>query len=93
MIGAVMTGVDKVSGVCTLLSMVMAAMGGCWWPIEFMPDTARMIGHAFPTAWAMDAMHQLISFGGGWAQIAQELGVLAGFAGVATFAAGKLMRY
>jgi ABC-type multidrug transport system permease subunit len=45
--------------------MVMAAIGGCWWPSEVMPSWLQRAAHAFPTAWAMDAFHALISFGRG----------------------------
>ena len=93
LIGAVITTPERVQGMCMLLSITAAAMGGCWWPIELVPDTARTLGHLFPTAWAMDGLHQLISFDGGFAQIRREFFVLAAFALGSTFLAGKYCRY
>ena len=67
--------------------MVMAALGGCWWPGEVMPRLAladRGPCAARPT-WAMDAFHALISFGQGFDAVMLPCAVLLGFA--ALFAA------
>ena len=32
--------------------------------MKIVPDTRTIIGHLFPTTWAMDALYHLISFGG-----------------------------
>jgi len=57
----------------------MAGLGGCWWPIEVMPSWARHLAHAFPTGWAMDAFHALISFGLGVEAVLLPAAVLLGF--------------
>jgi hypothetical protein len=31
-----------------LSTMVMAALGGCWWPLEIVPDTVQVLAYAFP---------------------------------------------
>lgn len=93
LIGSITTHPDKTIGLCVLLAMVMGSLGGCWWPMEIVPDTIKMIGHVFPTAWTMDALHQLISFGGGISNIGAELSMLVLYAAGANYAAGKLMRY
>lgn len=92
-IGSVTANPDKTTGLCVLLSMMMGALGGCWWPLEVTSDTMQTIGHIFPTAWAMDALHQLISFGGGLAEVKTELGVLAGFAIASNLLAARFLRY
>lgn len=48
-----------------LAGMVMAALGGCWWPIEIMPPAVKALAHAFPTYWAMQGLHGVITFGHG----------------------------
>jgi ABC-type Na+ efflux pump permease subunit len=53
----------QVIGVGVISSNLMAALGGCWWPIEITPEWAQKMALAFPTGWTMDALHQLISFG------------------------------
>ncbi len=52
----------QVMGLGILVSMVLAALGGCWWPIEITPEWTQTLQKALPTGWAMDAMHRLISF-------------------------------
>ncbi len=49
----------KVSGLGVLMANGLAALGGCWWPIEVTPQWMQTI---MPTGWTMDAMHKLISF-------------------------------
>lgn len=61
--------------------------------MEVVPDDMKTVGHAFPTAWTMGALHQLISFGGGWAQIQAELSVIIVFASATTALAAKFLRY
>lgn len=43
-------------------SMVLAALGGCWWPIEITPEWMQGLQMFLPTGWTMDALHKLISF-------------------------------
>lgn len=63
-----------------LVGMVMAAMGGCWWPSEIMPAAVRAVAHAFPTYWAMQALHGVITFGRGLEAVLLPALVLTGFA-------------
>ena len=65
LLGAVLRTPAQATSVGWIRSMVMAALGGCWWPGELMPDWMRNAAHALPTAWAMDGLHALISFGRG----------------------------
>jgi len=83
---------ERVVGLCVLATMVMAALGGCWWPLEIVPDWVKTLAHFFPTAWAMDALHRLISFGDGLDAILRELGVLLLFGLVANAAAVRAYR-
>jgi len=62
-----------------LAGMVMAALGGCWWPIEIMPPAVRAVAHAFPTYWAMQGLHGVITFGHGPLAVARPAAVLVLF--------------
>jgi len=53
----------QVVGLGVLSSNVLAALGGCWWPIEITPPWAQKMALLFPTGWAMDALHKLVNFG------------------------------
>ena len=92
LVGAVIKEPEAVQGVCTLCGVVLAALGGCWWPLEIVPGWGQKLGYAFPTAWAMGALHQLISFGGGLGDITFELSLILGFAAASTFLAAKFLR-
>ena len=91
-VGAVIKTPEIVQGVCTLFSVALAALGGCWWPLEIVPDAAQRVGGLFPTAWMMHGLHQLISFGGGWPQIQTSWLLTASFACIATLLAARFLR-
>lgn len=55
----------QMTGIGVVVTMVLAALGGCWWPIEITPDWAQRLALVLPTGWAMDAMHRLVNFGYG----------------------------
>lgn len=91
-LGAVVRAEEKVVGLGVLSSMVMAALGGCWWPLEIVPDSMQVLAYFFPTGWAMAALHQLISFGAGLGSALRPLGALALFGLAANFAAIRWFR-
>ena len=47
-----------------LLSLVLAPLGGAWFPLEVMPEFMQTIGHLTPVAWAMEGFNSLIFNGG-----------------------------
>jgi ABC-2 type transport system permease protein len=92
LVGCLVRAQDKIVGLCVLVVMPMSALGGCWWPLEVTPDYLQKAAHLMPTAWALDGLHQLITFGGGLGQVWPELGVLAAYGLVANLAAMKFFR-
>jgi ABC-2 type transport system permease protein len=91
-LGSILRSEDKVVGLCVLVSMIMAALGGCWWPLEIVPETFKFLAHCIPTGWAMDALHQLITFGSDLSATRRPLAALLGFAAVANLAAIRFFR-
>jgi ABC-2 type transport system permease protein len=61
--------------------------------MEIVSDTMKVVGHLTPTAWAMDLMNRLISFGGGAGDVVTEVAVLLGFAVGANALAAKCFKY
>lgn len=92
LVGSVITSEDRVTGLCVLVSLLMAALGGCWWPLEIAPPALKTIALCLPTGWAMQALHQVISFGSGFGAVLVPLAVLLGFGAVANFLAAKFFR-
>ncbi len=60
-----------------LLANLMAALGGCWIPLELFPPGLKAVGFIFPTGWAMDAFNKLIFFGYDLKSVALNIIVLA----------------
>jgi ABC-2 type transport system permease protein len=81
-IAPAMTSEGQAGVVANLLALTFASLGGAWWPLEIVPEFMQRIGHLSPVAWAMDAFQDLLFYGGGWAAILPELGVLLGAAAV-----------
>jgi ABC-type multidrug transport system permease subunit len=51
---------ESVLPVGSIVIVTMAAVGGCWWPIDLEPRWMRSVALAFPTTWAMDAFNDLM---------------------------------
>jgi len=82
LMGAVLSTPEQASAVGWIVSMILAALGGCWWPSEVMPRWLWRAAHVLPTPWAMDGFHALISFGHGVEAVLLPAAVLTGFAAV-----------
>jgi ABC-type multidrug transport system permease subunit len=67
-----------------LATMTLAALGGCWWPIEVAPSWMQQLQVFTPTGWTMDALHKLISFDMVWQSALPHLATLV----IATFLVG-----
>jgi ABC-2 type transport system permease protein len=68
---------NQVSALTTLLGLVMAALGGAWWPLSIVPPVMQAVGHLTPLAWAMDAFQQLFFYNGGLSDVLLPLAVLS----------------
>lgn len=83
----------QMTGIGVISSMVLAALGGCWWPIEVTPAAMQRLAMALPTGWAMDALHKLVSFGYGAESALGAIAALGGGALVLGLAAVRTFRY
>jgi len=83
---------DRAASTGVILTMVMAAFGGCWWPLEVVSKPLKMVALAFPTGWAMRTLHGVISFGQTLGEMGTNLMVLAGFAVLFGFLASRSLR-
>ena len=76
LLGSVANTQGQVSGLGVLAANGLAALGGCWWPIEITPAWMQTVQQLTPTGWTMDAMHKLISFQSGAASVLPQLALL-----------------
>jgi ABC-type multidrug transport system permease subunit len=93
LLGSIATSEGQVSGLGVLTANALAALGGCWWPIEITPDWMQMIQKITPTGWTMDAMHKLISFQSGAASVIPQLVLLVAATLVMAAFAAKRFQY
>ena len=68
-------------------AMVLSALGGCWWPIELVPQTFKTIAMFTPSYWAMHGLQSVLYFGRSNEVLLFECPVLLGFAALFALAA------
>jgi ABC-2 type transport system permease protein len=82
MLGTFVKTPGQANGLSIMLGMVMALMGGCWYPLEMFPKVVQNIVKVLPTTWAMQGLLDLVLRGQGLTAILPEAGILLGFAAV-----------
>lgn len=73
---------SQASGLSIMLGMVMALLGGCWYPLELFPAVVQNAVKILPTRWAMQGMLDIVLRQQGLAAVLPEAAVLLGFAAV-----------
>lgn len=80
MLGTMVKSEAQANGLSIMIGMVMAMMGGCWYPIELFPQAIRTAAQILPTYWAMSGFLDIAVRGQGLTGVLLESGVLLGFA-------------
>lgn len=75
----------------TLLSLVLAPLGGCWWPLFITPQWMQFIAKITPHGWANSGFNELMLFGGNFSGAVPNMLALAGF--TAVFGTIAIMRF
>jgi ABC-2 type transport system permease protein len=91
--GAILRRPEQVTATTLVVALFLGAIGGCWWPLEVVPEWMRTLGHISPAAWAMDAFHALISFGAGFGAVLWPCVILLGYALVFFGLGARLLRF
>ena len=52
---------SQASGLSIMLGMVMALLGGCWYPLEMFPLVVQNAVKILPTSWAMQGLLDIVS--------------------------------
>ncbi len=89
MLGAFVKNENQANGLSIMIGMLMALLGGCWYPLELFPAAVQNIVKILPTTWSMQGMLDVALRGADIAGIIPEIGVLLGFA-VVFFTIGLL---
>jgi ABC-type Na+ efflux pump permease subunit len=92
-LGSLARSQPQAAGIGVLATMILAALGGCWWPIEITPPWMQSLATTLPTGWAMDALHRLVHFGDAAASAAPHAAALAFGALVLGWIGARVFRY
>ncbi|MFC1998671.1 ABC transporter permease [Chloroflexota bacterium] len=67
-------------GIATLTALILAPLGGCWWPLFITPKWMQFIAKITPHAWANNGFNKLMVFGADFGSVVTEMLALVGFA-------------
>ena len=67
------------SSAAVLASLVLAPVGGCWWPLFVTPEWMQTLARITPHGWANSAFNKLMLFGAGGGDVVLEMAALAAF--------------
>jgi len=93
LLGSLAKTEGQAAGLGVLVANAMAALGGCWWPIEVTPAWMQSLQNFMPTGWTMDALHKLINFQSGAASAIPDVVALLTGSLVITALAINRFRY
>jgi ABC-2 type transport system permease protein len=82
MLGAFVKNENQANGISIMTGMLMALLGGCWYPLDLFPPMVQNVVKVLPTTWAMQGMLDIGLRGSDVAGILPEAGVLLAFAAV-----------
>lgn len=63
-----------------LAALVLAPLGGCWWPLFITPKWMQNMAKITPHGWATTGFNKLMMFGGDFGSVVPEMLALLGFA-------------
>jgi ABC-2 type transport system permease protein len=82
LLGTLVRSTAQAGSLAPITGMVMALVGGCWYPGELFPDTVKTVNRFLPTTWALQGLNDLGLRRLGMVDILPEAGVLMVFAAV-----------
>jgi ABC-2 type transport system permease protein len=66
--------------IAVLASLVLAPLGGCWWPLFILPQWMQALAKITPHGWATTGFNKLMLFGADFGAVVPEMLALVGFA-------------
>jgi ABC-2 type transport system permease protein len=84
---------SQASGLTTMFAMLLAALGGAWWPLEVTPPFYQTIVKVLPTTWAMIGFNDVVLRGLGVQDVLPEVVILSGFAVIFLVLGVKRLRF
>ncbi len=69
LLGSIARTGSQADGMAMGLTMILAALGGLWWPMEIVPEFMQTIGKTLPTGQAITVFHDMIGRGYGLVEV------------------------
>ncbi len=91
MLASFVGNVRTASAAGVLTSLVLAPIGGSWWPLFITPPFMQSLARLTPHGWANGGLNKLMLFGAEFGDVGPEMAALAVFAAV--FLAVALWRF
>jgi len=91
-LGATLRTARQAVAVGIFTTLVLAALGGCWWPVEILPAGMKTLALALPTGQAMHALVRLMVWGDSPAALAGFAVYMIAFGTVSAWVAAVLLR-
>ena len=66
--------------IAVLTALVLAPLGGCWWPLFILPRWMQVLAKITPHGWATTGFNKLMLFGADFGAVVPEMLALIGFA-------------
>ncbi len=93
LVGTLFADPDKCATLAVWSAMILAPLGGLWWPIEVVGPVLRKVAYLVPTGWALEAVNSIMAFGAGPSDVAPFALALTALFGVSfVLAARRLAR-
>jgi len=71
--------IRSASSLAVITSLLLAPLGGCWWPLFLYPDWLQTFAKISPHAWATEGFNKLMLFGAGFSDVWTSMVALAVF--------------
>ena len=89
MLAALVRTQASATSAAVLASLVLAPVGGCWWPLFITPEWMQTLAKVTPHGWANSGFNKLMLFGAEGGDVVLEMAALVAF-GVAFLAVAFL---
>ncbi len=93
LLGSIARSGPQADGLGMTFTMVLASLGGLWWPLEIVPGFMQKLGHSLPSGQAISVFHDMIGRGHGVVELSGWLmGLGLWFVGTLLLAVWRLRR-
>lgn len=92
LLGSVLKNIKQAVAIGLLITLGMSALGGCWWPLEILPDGMKLAAMSLPTGQTVHALIRLMVWEDPASAVLPNALYLAVFALISCGAAAVVLR-